>query len=394
MKTNFPISKDAQEWIVAVILFVMTNPFFLWFAPLNTIAVMLFYGVSLSYSAPIKKKYRTGFLLLTIFYFLVAIRYGLELSMIYTMAVPIAFLIDKSFLCRCFDKFIKIFAVLITISLVVYVMVAILQMNLPCSHINPINSLKAEEGVYYDRYFMLLIDPAERGFLTRFYGIYDEPGVVGTICSVILVGNKFDFKKNKYLIPTFLAGFFSFSLFFYVLLIVGIFFNIRKSNIIYVLISIPIVLYALSFIPGVDILIYNRFLFEDGVWLGDSRSSNDYKAWFERFIYTADVWFGLGPGANLLYNKGGASYKDLIVNYGILMFIMYILSLFILIIRTKSTLRDIIVASVIIFGYVFQRPFITDVFMVLSIMYVLFNNEKVNTISSTVDKQYGLQIIK
>ena len=393
MKTKLPISENAQEWIVAVILFVMTNPFLLWFAPLNTIAVMLFYGVSLLYSAPIKKKYRTGFLLLAIFYLLVAIRYGLELSMIYTMAVPIAFLIDKSFLCRCFDKFIKIFAVLITISLVVYVMVAILQLNLPYSHINPINSLKVE-GVYYDRYFMLLVDPAERGFLTRFYGLYDEPGVVGTIVSVILVGNKFDFKKNKYLIPTFLAGFFSFSLFFYVVSIVSVFFNIRKSNIIYVLISIPIVLYALSFIPGVDILIYNRFLFEDGVWLGDSRTSDDFKLWFSKFTSTADFWLGLGPGANLLYNKGGASYKDLIVNYGILMFLMYILSLFILIIRTKSTLRDIIVASVIIFGYVFQRPFITDVFMVLSIMYVLFNNKKMNTISPKVDKQYGLQIVK
>lgn len=394
MKAKVTISDNAQEWIVAVILFVMTNPFFLWFTPLNTIAIIFFYGVALLYSAPIKKQYRTGFLLLTIFYFIVAIRYGLELSMLYTMAVPIAFLIDKPFLCRCFDKFIKIFAFLITISLVVYIMVAILQMNLPYSNINPINSLRAEEGFSYDRYFMLIVDPTERGFLMRFQGLYDEPGVVGTIVSVILASNKYGFNKNKFLIPIFLAGFFSFSLFFYVVSIICAFFNIRKSNIIYVLISIPIALYALSFIPGVDILIYNRFLFEDGVWLGDSRSSDDFKVWFTKFTSSADFWLGLGPGANLLYNKGGASYKDLIVNYGILMFLMYILSLFILIIRTKSTLRDIIVASVIIFGYVFQRPFITDVFMVLSIMYVLFNNEKMNTISSTVDKQYGLQVVK
>lgn len=394
MKTKVKISDNTQEWIVAVMLFVMTNPFFFWFTPLKTIAIILFYGVSFLHSAPIKKKYRIGLLLLTIFYFLVAIRYGLKLSMLYTMAIPIVFLINMSFLCRCFDKFIKILAVLLTISLVVYVMVAIVQMNLPHTHINPINSLKAEEGFSYDRYFMLLVDATERGVLTRFYGIYDEPGVVGTICSIILVSNQFAFKKNKYLIPIFLAGIFSFSLFFYIVSIVGVFFNIRKSNIIYVLISIPIVLYALSFIPGVEILIYNRFLFEDGVWLGDSRSTGNYEAWFNRFTKTADVWFGLGPGANLLHNKGGASYKDLIVNYGIVMFLMYILSLFILIIRTKSTLRDIIVASVIIFGYVFQRPFITDVFMVLSIMYVLFNNKKMKMISPKVDKQYGLQIVK
>ena len=364
----------------------MTNPFFLWFAPVKTVAVILFYGVSLYHSAPINKRQRTGFFLLTIFYLLVAIRYGPALSMIYTMAIPIVFLIDKSFLCRCFDKFIKIFAVLITISIVVYVMVAILQMNLPHTQIKPINSLKEEDGFLYNRYFMLLVDPTERGFLTRFYGLYDEPGVVGTIASVILVSNKYAFKKNKYLIPIFVAGFFSFSLFFYIISIVSVFFNIRKGNIIYLLITIPIIIYALSFIPGVDILIYNRFLFEDGVWLGNSRSTEGYDAWFSKFVNTADVWFGLGPGANLLYNKGGASYKDLIVNYGIVMFLMYSMSLFLLIIKTKSTIREIIIASVIIFGYVFQRPFITDVFMVLSILYVLFNNETVHTVYSIVDK--------
>lgn len=386
MKTKVTISGNTQEWIVAVILFVMTNPFFLWFAPVKTVAVILFYGVSLYHSAPINKRQRTGFLLLTIFYLLVAIRYGPALSMIYTMAIPIVFLIDKSFLCRCFDKFIKIFAVLITISIVVYVMVAILQMNLPHTQIKPINSLKEEDGFLYNRYFMLLVDPTERGFLTRFYGLYDEPGVVGTIASVILVSNKYAFKKNKYLIPIFVAGFFSFSLFFYIISIVSVFFNIRKGNIIFLLITIPIIIYALSFIPGVDILIYNRFLFEDGVWLGNSRSTEGYDAWFSKFVNTADVWFGLGPGANLLYNKGGASYKDLIVNYGIVMFLMYSMSLFLLIIKTKSTIREIIIASVIIFGYVFQRPFITDVFMVLSILYVLFNNETVHTVYSIVDK--------
>lgn len=386
MKTKVTISGNTQEWIVAVILFVMTNPFFLWFAPVKTVAVILFYGVSLYHSAPINKRQRTGFFLLTIFYLLVAIRYGPALSMIYTMAIPIVFLIDKSFLCRCFDKFIKIFAVLITISIVVYVMVAILQMNLPHTQIKPINSLKEEDGFLYNRYFMLLVDPTERGFLTRFYGLYDEPGVVGTIASVILVSNKYAFKKNKYLIPIFVAGFFSFSLFFYIISIVSVFFNIRKGNIIYLLITIPIIIYALSFIPGVDILIYNRFLFEDGVWLGNSRSTEGYDAWFSKFVNTADVWFGLGPGANLLYNKGGASYKDLIVNYGIVMFLMYSMSLFLLIIKTKSTIREIIIASVIIFGYVFQRPFITDVFMVLSILYVLFNNETVHTVYSIVDK--------
>lgn len=379
MINTHSLSDSTKEWFIAILLFVMTSPFFLWFFPFKTIAVFIFYILSLRYSASIQLKYRFGFLLLTFFYMLVAIRYGFQLSLLYTMAIPIVFVIDKELLCKGFANFIKLFAIFISISLFIYLLVAILQIYLPHSKIAPINTLKAEEGFLYDRYFFLLIDPTERGFLTRFYGLYDEPGVVGTISSVILVSNKYAFKKNKFLIPVFLAGFFSFSLFFYAITIICVLVNLRKGNFAYVLVSFAIIVYVLSFIPGVDILVYNRFLIEDGVWLGNSRSTGDYDLWFHNFIRTSDAWLGLGPGANLLYNKGGASYKDLIVNYGLLMFGLYIFSLFVLIIRSKSSFRDVIVALVIIMGYVFQRPFITDVFMVLSFLYILFNKDEIMT---------------
>jgi len=376
MKAKVNQIDNTKEWFVAIVLFIMTSPYFVWHSPIRLVSVFLFYGIAITHSSKISQKYVGGFILLSFFYFLVAIRYGLKPSMLYTMLIPIVFLINKSFFCRCFEKFVKIFAICMSVSLFIYVLVVVFKINLPYSTIVPLNSLKEKEGYSYLRYLFLICDPTERGIIMRFYGIYDEPGVVGTISSIILASNKYAFKKNRFLIPVFIAGFFSFSLFFYVVSIVSALLLFRKKNAIYVLLFVVIVIYALSFIPGADILVFNRFSIEKGIWLGNSRSVGGYDEWFRQFIRTPDVLLGLGPGANLLYNKGGASYKDLITNYGIIMFSIYLFSLIILITKTKSTLRERMIAALVILGYIFQRPFVTDVFMVLSIMYVLFNNEE------------------
>lgn len=374
-----PHFNQAQEWLLAILLFFMTTPYFVWFTIIPTVSVIGFYLLTVAHCSPIKNKYRIGVFLFSIFYFFVAIQYGMELSMVYTIVIPLVFLMDSVFLCKGFDKFIKILSACLAISIIVYILVVFFNVPLPHTPYAPKNAYKVMFGFTYDQYPLLLLDPTNRGdILPRFYGIYDEPGVVGTICAIIMVTNQYNFKK-KSLIPLFIAGFFSFSLFFYIITICYYIITLKRSNIVFTILFAVLIFFVLSKISGVEELVYNRFLIEDGRWLGDSRDKEGYGQWFSDFVNSSDFLLGLGPGANLEHNLGGASYKDIIVNYGIIMFLCYIVSLIVLIFNYSKGLRNLIICSIVILGYVFQRPFITDVFMPISFLYILYKAANMDT---------------
>ena len=54
---------------------------------------------------------------------------------------------------------------------------------------------------------------------------------------------------------------------------------------------------------------------DDGL-SGDNRTSAFFDQWFQKYISTPTSIVGLGGGESLKINYGGASYKDLIVDYG------------------------------------------------------------------------------
>lgn len=372
-------SYNNQVWFLAVILFCMTNPCYLWQTPIPVIAVMLFYLVAVLHSEAIGKKLLIGSILFFLFYVMTGVRYGFSLSFIFTIAIPSILLINKQLLCDGFEKFIIILSVTMTLSLIVYVLMYFFGISFPYVTVPPLNPLKAEAigGYVYEMYPFLIVEPIERGFIQRFHGMYDEPGVVGTMCAIILVAKNFNIRKIVYL-PIFLGALFSFSLYFFVIAIVYFIITIKKKNFIGYAIFAAILLYAISFIPGIEELVYARFIIEDGTWQGNSRESLGYGAWFSRFRETSDYWFGLGPGAHLVPNPSGASYKDIIVDNGIILFIFYISSWAVFIFGTQKGIRNIILVSIVIFGCIFQRPFITDVFMQLSFLYLIFEMVKAN----------------
>lgn len=383
MRNNTIRANSTHEWIVAVLLFLITNPYFIWHTPIPIIAVVGFYIMTFVHYKPIERKFHIAFALFLLFYFIVGLRFGIQLSLFYTIAIPLVFYIDKEFFCNSFNKFIKIFSVFIFFSLIVYFLVTVLHVSLPHYSLSPLNVFKEiNSGFVYDAYPLLLVGPSYSDLvMPRFFGIYDEPGVVGTISAVVLVVNKYKL-RDKYMIPIFLAGFFSFSLFFYVITIFYYIFSVRRRNVLFTLILALTLFYLLSLIPGVNHLVYNRFTFENGVWLGNSRDKEGYSVWFDQFMDSYDFWLGLGPQGSTLHNFGGASFKDIIVNYGIIMFAIYVLSLILFVIKQRKGTYYSILAIFVIAGYIFQRPFITDVFMTISFMYLLFSNVERNTIKS------------
>ena len=62
----------------------------------------------------------------------------------------------------------------------------------------------------------------------RFYGVFDEPGVLGTIGAILLYANKYDFKR-WYNVALLLGGIFTFSLAFYLLVLIGLAIHFSKD---------------------------------------------------------------------------------------------------------------------------------------------------------------------
>ncbi|MDE5833987.1 MAG: hypothetical protein K2H26_00545, partial [Ruminococcus sp.] len=93
-------------------------------------------------------------------------------------------------------------------------------LTIPHSTIAPANPLK-EAFTEYDKYPFLVMCRSYGLYQPRFEGYFDEPGIVGTICAVLLTTKKFDL-KDKYTWSILFAGLLSLSLFFYVIMLIYI----------------------------------------------------------------------------------------------------------------------------------------------------------------------------
>jgi hypothetical protein len=192
--------------------------------------------------------------------------------------------------------------------------------------------------------------------LPRFYGFYDEPGVVGTIAAVLLCSDGFNLQK-WYNIPIFIAGVLSFSLFFnIVMLFYGLAYLRMRQRILFI--TILVGLFTLSDNEVLDTYIFSRFNIENNELVGDNRTGENFEVWYnESFRKTDAYWWGIGTNTE---NVGGASYKDIIVKYGIVFFAAYYI-LFIFLLYNKMGINQRFVLSVfILIAVLYQRPFIVS----------------------------------
>lgn len=158
----------------------------------------------------------------------------------------------------------------------------------------------------------------------RFYSVYDEPGVLGTISSFLLFVHRYDLSKRKNLV-IFLGGVFTYSMAFYLLSFIGILFysfsrSLRKNLIsFFVLLVLVIVGFnILNSIPAFQkVVIYRMENFSDNSI--DSRTNDNMNVYFEEYITSSQAFFGKGT-AFLSQNQmnEGASYKLFLIEYGFL----------------------------------------------------------------------------
>ncbi len=262
-----------------------------------------------------------------------------------------------------------IIAISLLPSIIVYVCHQF-NIELNWSYLKPMNPLKTASQCYYKQYFGAVIltsphSPQIQG-LYRLCGMFDEPGVVGTLSALLLIGDRLQIKKNFRNIVILIGGILSFSLAFYILILVylGMLSLLDKNYKNVIIIMIFVILIGL-FNTGVieNDFINNRLIqrmqLQDGRLQGDNRTSRYYESQFEVFLESgfSNIIFGMGKGASIAnpYMAGSSSWKNVVYDNGFVGFSLLILFLVIITLTFNRTKYGIMFLLIML-ASIYQRP--------------------------------------
>lgn len=369
------ILKDLGAYIFAFCVFLLSSPYFVWnsFSPLLLVAICSILSIkNIKIINPINNLF---FVIFIFIYIYIAFKDDSNLfGVIHLMGICTILLTKEEFLRKVLKNYIFLFSITLVPSILVFLLVNILKVNFPYSIIEPLNVDKLYDYIQYP--FLVQPNQILDQLLPRFCGFYDEPGVVGTIAGVILLSSGFNLRK-KINIPIFIAGLLSFSFAFYVMALVYGFIFVRSKYKVLIAITVFGVIILFSENELLNTYVFSRFQYENGQLAGDNREADeDFKGWYEKFSQSDKYYFGLGKNSSQIYNSGGASYKNMIVDYGV---ISISIICFVLIAFAYSKFRfkkEFFVYLFIVFSVLYQRPFITMYFYMFLIFSPLVFLEK------------------
>lgn len=374
-----------QTITLSILIFFSFQPFYIWHTGILGILPIVTTFLILINKRMTSKKNINFFVVLFILYLYVGIRGNYTIIGIIVILSMLPLVLLKNFFFKeIFENFFRIFSILIGISLVVYILVMFLGINLPHSSIPPLNPLKAE-FTEYDKYPFLVMCRSYGIYQPRFEGYFDEPGVIGTISATLLATKRFDL-KDKYSWPILLAGLLSLSLFFYVIMLIYIIlYGSWKSRLSLLLISsiLFVILYNNEIVNS---LLFSRFELKDGGLSGDNRKLGLSESWYKSFTASSSYWFGLGNQSHIKYNSGGASYTDLIIDYGFIFLFIYCVSFLVDAYINIKNLKLFTLFGVLFAGLLYQRPFITEMCYFYLLILPIFILRGIDNDKKNIDK--------
>ncbi|MHB8073124.1 hypothetical protein [Desulfosporosinus fructosivorans] len=272
-----------------------------------------------------------------------------------------------------FDKFVLLFVISL-IPGVIYYGLETLGLSLSKGVIYSNNQLQSVMSTdftdvgYYKLYLGAVMRVSSN---TRFSGIYDEAGLVGTICAILLAARKFEFKKNKINCALLFYGILSFSLAFYLMIVaIMILKAIRRGQwkIILIVASVILGIYVLQSLETNNSLInrlQNRFqISSTEISLVNNRTTSKFDEGYSELlngdISTKLFGFGRGASSENPYLIGSSSYKLTIYNYGYFGFTFIIITILLLYERlypwTILKQWDKLVLLLVFLLSIYQRP--------------------------------------
>lgn len=338
--------------------FVISLPFYVWNSSWirhlsELICISIFLNHSLKHSI-LSIRHRNILVLFLLLVFYINIRNFNPISVILNTLLCSVFFIQNSKVLQYYESYKTFISIFLLISLVVYFAVLWLNIDLPYNSIQTLNSVKPDD---YRAYPFLAVYDSDYGFVRyRFCGPYDEPGVIGTMVSIILYGERYNLKDYRNLI-LFIAGICSFSMFFFVVTAIYYIVFKRKYFASFLLfIVVATILYVGRDIDIVRSLVFERFEIYSS---GGGRTTDIFNSIYSEFITSPDVLWGAGmeKTSELLAATGSSSYKSIIYGYGIIGFALVI---FFWIYYSYSSLkgdyRSLLIFCFIFFAVFYQRP--------------------------------------
>ncbi|MGO5306622.1 hypothetical protein ACTQ1L_06725 [Agathobacter sp. LCP21S3_B2] len=225
-----------------------------------------------------------------------------------------------------------IFYTMVSLSFVIPIIIygcQIVGISLPYTIIDSKEVMKKTIGVAYRVYPFAVnrIQAYQSDFWTfKLCGMFDEPGVVGTIAGLFLCVEDFNIKRRRNIIIL-IAGILSFSFAFYAIcglaLLLKAVMNKRKgAYIIFGLVIGYLIFMNIPFSNPNIAYFQSRFRFVDGIISGDNRTNARYL----EIVYqgfndgTRELLFGHGPGSlskvQAIAVVDGFSFYNLLYDYG------------------------------------------------------------------------------
>ena len=237
--------------------------------------------------------------------------------------IPIQLIcLGRDFQVDIFKSLSKWYAVLLVASMIWW---CLWLLGIPLPHISEKMSWQYNDfGFVHQNYFLFrhtvnLSPYVTSEFLKRFNGFFLEPGHIGTITSLFLFANGFDFKK-KINIVYLTVIVISFSAAAYVLTLIGYFlyrFSDRRSKIVLLVVLVIVgSILVIQYNGGNNIIneyIFGKLTRQRGAIEG--RFSAQTQHLWEQAIANGDIWLGMGAGAKTPQSAG---YKVYLIMNGML----------------------------------------------------------------------------
>lgn len=277
------------------------------------------------------------------------IRLSSVLFLFVLICLPVISNVEKN---KTLNLITTLLCVIVSVSLVPWFINTFL-FKLPWGYEMYYGDWKGDDGKTVLTNYYLFVQ-AKHDFIVRFYSVFDEPGVLGTLGAFVLVANRFNF-KDKRIIIIFIGCIFTFSLAFYLLVSIGLIFlsKISFKNIFFGTLFILPVFYFLQDNETFNTSVIGRVTnFEDnGV---ESRTSDALNLYFDTYVTKIDFIFGKGVKF-FSENRAmsGQGYKFFFIEYGLLGFVI-LLWIYISFIN-KYKRQTFLVLFIFLLSF-FQRP--------------------------------------
>jgi len=280
-----------------------------------------------------------------------------------SLIIIIYYIANEPYKIILLDRIRNLYALLLLISIIEFIFIVYLRLDVPYNEILPANVNKNSTYLQYPL-LVVINNPRLPIQYFRYCFIFDEPGVVGTVASMLLVSERYRMDKWQNIIIA-ISGVLSFSLFFFVIsLLYMLFYHLHHLfNWKFLLVIITVSAFFATYesdVFDVKRLIVHRLEFgDDGKLSGDNRSNAVFDAAYANFWRDGGIRLltGKGVGAHARIAPDIQTYKMVIYDQGIIYVLLSIVFYaFYSFVILKRQYKDYCLYIIFILIFYYQRP--------------------------------------